>query len=228
MRPQTVKKLALAAAVIAAVALFFAFDLGRFLTLDYVKESRARFADLYAANPAFTLGGYFLIYVLVVALNLPGAAIMSLAGGALFGFWAGLALISFASSIGATLACALARYLFRDAVSRRFGDKLAKVHEGIAREGALYLFTMRLIPAFPFFAINLAMGLTGMRLWTFYWVSQIGMLPGTAVFVNAGKELGAIDSLSGILSPGLLFSFALLGVFPIIVKKALAAYKKHA
>lgn len=227
MTSRTVKKLALAAAIIAAVALFFAFDLGRFLTLDYIKESRDRFAALYAADPAVTLGGYFLIYILVVALNLPGAAIMSLAGGALFGFWIGLLVISFASSIGATLACALARYLFRDAVARRFGDKLAKVHEGVAREGAFYLFTMRLIPAIPFFAINLVMGLTEMRLWTFYWVSQLGMLAGTAVYVNAGKELGAIESLSGILSPGLIFSFALLGVFPLLVKKALTLYKKR-
>ncbi len=228
MRPRTVKKLALAAAIVAAVALFFAFDLGRFLTLDYVKGSRDHFAALYAANPAATLGGYFFIYVFVVAMNLPGATIMTLAGGALFGFWAGLVVISFASSIGATLACALARYLFRDAVGRRFGDKLAKVHEGIKREGAFYLFTMRLIPAIPFFAINLVMGLTEMRLSTFYWVSQLGMLAGTAVYVNAGKELGAIDSLSGILSPGLIFSFALLGLFPLIVKKALAAYTRRA
>jgi uncharacterized membrane protein YdjX (TVP38/TMEM64 family) len=150
---------------------------------------------------------------------------MTLAGGGLFGFWTGLVVISFASSIGATLACLVARYLLGNAVQRKFGDKLDKLNEGIEREGSFYLFTMRLIPYIPFVAINLMMGLTKMPLRTFYIVSQIGMLPGTMVYVNAGKELAKIDSLSGILSPTLLVSFALLGIFPIVIKKIIQSYR---
>jgi len=213
------KKLLVIGVVTALAVAFFAFDLGRFLTLDYVKASQARFAALYAEHTVAVLAGYFLVYVAVTGLSLPGATVISLAGGALFGFWAGLVAISFASSIGATLACAVSRFLLRDWVARRFGDRLAAIDRGIEREGAFYLFTLRLIPVFPFFLINLAMGLTPMRLATFYWVSQLGMLPGTMVYVNAGRELGQLDSLSGILSPSLLASFALLGVFPLVAKK---------
>ncbi len=225
MRRPDLKKILLLALLAALAGAFFAFGLGDAFSLASIKANQTRFALFYAENPALTLGGFFLLYVAVTALNLPGATILGLAGGALFGFWAGVAVISFASSIGATLACALSRYLFRAAVLRRFGDRLAGINEGVAREGAYYLFTMRLIPAIPFFVINMVMGLTSMRLFTFYWVSQIGMLPGTAVYVNAGRELGSIDSLSGVLSPGLLLSFILLGVFPLIVKKALALFK---
>ncbi|MGB5984020.1 MAG: TVP38/TMEM64 family protein, partial [Desulfobacterales bacterium] len=155
----------------------------------------------------------------------PGAVVMTLAGGALFGLVLGTVLISFASTLGATLACFFARFLLRDWVQRKFGDKLKAINGGIAREGAFYLFTLRLIPVFPFFVINLAMGLTPMSLGTFYWVSQLGMLPGTLVYVNAGKELAKIDNLSGILSPSLLISFAILGVFPLTMKKALNWYR---
>ena len=151
---------------------------------------------------------------------------MTLAGGAMFGFWLGLVVVSFASTIGATLACFVARFLLRDWVQNSFGDKLSAINTGIEKEGAFYLFSLRLVPIFPFFVINLAMGLTPMKLFTFYWVSQIGMLPGTMVYVNAGKELGQIESLSGILSPGLIISFVILGIFPITVKKLLAIYKK--
>jgi uncharacterized membrane protein YdjX (TVP38/TMEM64 family) len=165
-----------------------------------------------------------LIYILVTSLSLPGAAVMTLAGGALFGLWAGIVVISFSSTIGATLACAVSRFLLRDWVQTRFADKLKSVNEGIGREGAFYLFTLRLVPIFPFWLINLVMGLTKIPLRTFYWVSQIGMLAGTVVYVNAGKELGRIDSLSGVLSPGLILSFILLGLFPITAKKLIVLY----
>jgi len=201
------------------VAIFFALDLQQYLTLEYLKESQVRFADLYHAKPVLVIGAYMGIYILVTALSLPGAAILTLAGGALFGLVTGLIVVSFASSIGATLACLVARFVLRDWVQNKFGDKLSTINEGIAKEGAFYLFTLRLIPVFPFFVINLVMGLTKMSLFTFYWVSQLGMLAGTAVFVNAGKELAKIDSLSGILSPGLIGSFVILGLFPLVVKK---------
>ena len=165
------------------------------------------------------------IYILITALSLPGAAVMTLAGGALLGFWLGTLAASLASTIGATLACFVSRYVLRDWVQGKFGDKLAAINRGIEKEGKFYLFTLRLIPIFPFFVINLVMGLTTISLVTFYWVSQLGMLPGTMVYVNAGKELARIDSLSGILSPGLIFSFVLLGLFPLVVKKLMGWYK---
>jgi uncharacterized membrane protein YdjX (TVP38/TMEM64 family) len=213
------KRIVVVGMVVALGAAFFAFDLGRFLTLDSMKASQVRYAALYAEHAAAVIAGYFVVYVAVTALSLPGAAVMSLAGGALFGFWVGLAVISFASTLGATLACAVSRFVLRDWVARRFGGRLEAIDRGVEREGAFYLFTLRLIPAFPFFLINLAMGLTPMRLGTFYWVSQLGMFPGTVVYVNAGKELGQISSLSGILSPSLLASFVLLGVFPLAARK---------
>ncbi|WP_320175501.1 TVP38/TMEM64 family protein [Maridesulfovibrio sp.] len=211
--------------IAVVVALFFAFNLDSFLTLEYIKSSRQEFQLFYDQNPFLTVFSFFLVYVLVVGVNLPGATVLGLAGGALFGFTVGVLTISFASTIGATLACFFSRYLFRDYVQRKFGDRLEKVNRGIEEEGAFYLFTMRLIPAIPFVVINLLMGLTPIRLRTFYWVSQLGMLPGTMVYVNAGKELGRIDSLSGIVQPGVLISFALLGVFPLIVKKIVGLVK---
>jgi uncharacterized membrane protein YdjX (TVP38/TMEM64 family) len=219
------KKIVLILAICAAAAVFFGLGLERYLTLEYLKASQQHFHDLYARRTVAVLGGYFALYVLVTALSLPGAAIMTLAGGALFGFWVGTLVVSFASSVGATLACLVARYLLRDWVQARFGDKLSKINDGIAREGAFYLFTLRLIPVFPFFLINLLMGLTKLPLATFYWVSQAGMLAGTLVYVNAGSQLAGIDSLSSILSPGLIFSFVLLGVFPLAVKRLLGLYK---
>lgn len=215
------KKLIVVGVMLALGVAFFALDLGRFLTLDYVQASQARFAALYAEHAVAVLAGYFALYVAMAALSLPGATVISLAGGALFGFWVGLVVISFASSIGATLACAVSRFVLRDWVARRFGPTLAAMDRGVEREGAFYLFTLRLIPAFPFFLVNLAMGLTPLRLRTYYWVSQLGMLPGTMVYVNAGKELGGLTSLSGILSPSLLLSFALLGIFPLAARKVL-------
>ena len=223
-----IKKMALVLGVAVIVICFFALDLNQYMTLSYLKDSRANFQALYQTHPLSVLGTYFAIYVLVVTLNLPGAAVMTLAGGALFGFVTGLVVVSFASSLGATLACFVARYLFQDWVQATFKDRLAKVNQGIEQEGSFYLFTLRLIPIIPFFAINLVMGLTRMRLWRFYWVSQVGMLPGTAVYVNAGKELGQIRVLGDILSPGMIISFVLLGLFPLVTKKLVNLYRRRA
>ena len=225
MHKKTIRKIIIIAIIVAVIALFRIFHLGDYLTLSYIKESQQRLAGLYSEHRLSVIGLYMVMYVMVTALSLPGAVVMTLAGGALFGLWVGTLVVSFASTIGATLACFVSRFILRDWVQGKFGDKLSVIDQGIAREGAFYLFTLRLIPIFPFFVINLAMGLTQMPLHTFYWVSQVGMLAGTMVYVNAGKELGKIDSLSGILSPGLIISFALLGIFPVAVKKLLALYK---
>ena len=173
------------------------------------------------------IGVYMAVYILVTSLSLPGAAIMTLVAGALFGLLIGTVVVSFASTIGATLACFVSRFVLRDWVQGKFGDKLKEVNDGIAREGSFYLFTLRLIPIFPFWLINLVMGLTTMPLRIFYWVSQIGMLAGTIVYVNAGRELAKINSISGILSPGLILSFIVLGLFPIAMKKLLSFYKSR-
>jgi uncharacterized membrane protein YdjX (TVP38/TMEM64 family) len=168
-----------------------------------------------------------IIYIFVTSLSLPGAAVMTLAGGALFGLITGTIVVSFASTIGASIACFVSRFILRDWMQGKFGDRLKSVNKGIENEGAFYLFTMRLIPVIPFWLINLLMGLTKMPIRRFYWVSQIGMLAGTIVYVNAGKELAKIESLSGILSPSLIFSFILLGLFPLITKKLLGWYKSR-
>jgi uncharacterized membrane protein YdjX (TVP38/TMEM64 family) len=225
MSKGAIQKAIIVIVIIGLVAVFKIFDLEQYLSLSYLKASQERFALLYVDHRASVIAGYMVIYIIATALSLPGAAILTLAGGALFGLWVGTLLVSFASTIGATLACFFARFLLQNWVQGKFGDHLAKVNEGIDKEGAFYLFTMRLIPAFPFFVINLVMGLTKMPLRTFYWVSQVGMLAGTLVYVNAGKELAKIDSLSGILSPGLIVSFILLGIFPITVKKIMAFYR---
>ncbi len=222
VNPRKIGVLLLLALLVAA---FFAFDLGRVFSLAYVKGAQDQFAALYADHPATVLGSYFAIYVAVTALSLPGAAIMTLAGGAVFGLAVGTVLVSFASSVGATLAMLVARYVLRDGVQARFGARLADIDKGIEREGAFYLFTLRLVPLFPFFVINLLMGLTKMKAATFYWVSQLGMLAGTLVYVNAGTQLARIDSLQGILSPGLLVSFVLLGLFPLGARKVVDAVK---
>ncbi|MEQ1582179.1 MAG: FAD-dependent oxidoreductase [Steroidobacteraceae bacterium] len=212
------KKLLIAAGVLALIVGFFVLDLDKFLTLQAIKEGQAGFAELRAANPLLVAGTFFALYVAVTALSLPGAAIMTLAGGALFGLVTGTVLISFASSIGATLAFLTSRFLLRDSVQKRFGDRLKPINEGMQRDGAFYLFTLRLVPVFPFFLVNLLVGLTPIRTRTYYWVSQLGMLPGTLVYVNAGTQLARLDSLGGILSPGLLGSFVLLGLFPWIAR----------
>ena len=225
MRNPTGKLLVLAAAVL--LALFFAFDLQRYLTLDYLKASREQFEQLYESSPVLVMGSYFLIYVATTALSLPGATILTLAGGALFGLLAGTVIVSFASTLGATLAMLLARFLLQNWVQSRFGEHLQTINSGIEKEGGFYLFTLRLVPAVPFFVINLGMGLTPIRAITFYWVSQLGMLPGTLVYVNAGSELGKLETLGDILSPSLIGSFVLLGVFPLLVKKLVSVIQNR-
>lgn len=220
------KQIAIVLAVVAVIVLACALHLTDYLTLQYLQSSRAHFADLYAQYGLALVLAYMGIYIVVTACSLPGAAILTLAGGALFGRWVGLVAVSFASTIGATLAFLMARFLLKDWVQNKFGDKLKPINQGVAKEGAFYLFTMRLVPAFPFFVVNLVMGLTTIRPLTFFVVSQLGMLPGTFVFVNAGTELSKITSLKGILSPGLLLSFVALGLLPIAVKKLLGFLKK--
>ncbi len=221
------KKWAIALAFALLLIAFFAFDLGRYLSLDYLKQSQNYFADIYARQPLVVAGIYFVIYVVTTALSFPGATILTLAGGAIFGLGWGLLIVSFASCIGATLAFLAARFVLRDSIQNRFAQRLDEINKGIEKDGAFYLFTLRLVPLVPFFVINLVMGLTRMKVRTFYWVSQLGMLAGTAVYVNAGTQLGRIDSLKGILSPGLIGSFVLLGVFPLIARKVIEAFRKR-
>ncbi|MGE4291601.1 MAG: TVP38/TMEM64 family protein [Desulfovibrio sp.] len=209
------------------LGLFFYFDLGRYLTLREIKHSQAALESWCAAHPLLAGGGYVALYVAVTGLSLPGAVPVSLAGGAIFGLWLGTALVSIGSTLGATLACAASRYLLRDWVQGRFGRRLERINQGVEQEGGWYLFTLRLVPVFPFFLINLALGLTRMRLWTYLWVSWLGMLPGTLVFVNAGRELGRLESASGILSTRLLLSFALLGLFPLLLRRIIQWYRRR-
>ncbi|OLF79384.1 pyridine nucleotide-disulfide oxidoreductase [Alteromonas sp. W12] len=221
------KKVALLGVIVAAIFSFFYFDLNSYLTLQGMKDSLDTFQSQIAQNPVLSIGVFFAIYVAVTALSLPGAAILTLAAGALFGLVQGLVIVSFASSVGATLAFLVSRFILRDTVRNKFKEKLKKIDEGVEKQGAFYLFTLRLVPVFPFFLINLLMGLTSLKTWTFYWVSQVGMLAGTAVYVNAGTQLAQIDSLSGIVSPGLIFSFVLLGIFPWIAKAIVAVVNRR-
>ena len=211
-------RVALVALVASLVVAFLWLDLGRYLDLAYLKSRQADIDALYREHPVAALAAYFAAYVAITGLSLPGAAIMTLAGGAVFGLLWGAVVVSFASTLGATVAFIVSRYLLRDGIQRRYGDRLGVVNAGVERDGAFYLFTMRLVPAFPFFVVNLVMGLTPMRTLTFAFVSQLGMLPGTVVYVNAGTQLARIDSLQGILSPALIGSFVLLGVFPLVAK----------
>ncbi|MBH0051859.1 FAD-dependent oxidoreductase [Pseudoalteromonas sp. SWYJZ19] len=222
-----IKKIFLLLIAAAAVGLFFHFNLHQLLTLDGLKGSMDQFSDYKEQSPLLVIGGFFLLYVVVTALSLPGAAILTLAAGALFGLVEGLLVASFASTIGATLAFLVSRYLLRDTIKQRFPERLAAIDAGVEKEGGFYLFTLRLVPVFPFFLINLLMGVTSIKSWTYYWVSQLGMLAGTFVFVNAGTQLAKIDSLSGILSFNLILSFALLGIFPFIAKGILNVFKKR-
>ena len=204
--------------VVSLIGAFFQYDLGNYLTLENIKSEQEALRGLVDTNPAEFIAGYFFIYVAVTALSIPGAAVMTLVAGALFGLWWGLLIVSFASTIGATLAMVIARWLFKQEVESRFKNQVSTINKGIEKDGAFYLFTLRLVPAFPFFAINLAMALTSMNVITFFLVSQVGMLAGTFVFVNAGTELAQVKNLSDVLSAGLLMSFVLLGVFPLLAK----------
>jgi dihydrolipoamide dehydrogenase len=221
------KKIVLLLIATILVGLFFYFDLHQLLTLDGLKGSMNDFDQWREQSPLLVIGGFFLLYVTVTALSLPGAAILTIASGALFGIVEGLIIASFASSIGALLAFLVSRYLLRDTIKQRFPERLAAIDAGIEREGGFYLFTLRLVPIFPFFIINLLMGVTGFKSWTFYWVSQVGMFLGTFVYVNAGTQLAQIDSLANILSFNLIVSFALLGLFPLIAKAIVNMIKKR-
>ncbi|MGH8560853.1 MAG: FAD-dependent oxidoreductase, partial [Nevskiales bacterium] len=215
----------LVAVIAAAVASYFMFDLGQYLSLDYFKSRQAEVMAYYAAHQLETVAAFFLIYVALCTV--PSAWIITVVAGAIFGVLWGMVIVSFASSIGATLAMLASRYLFRDIVQNKFGDRLVTINKGIEKDGIFYLITLRLVPAFPFYLINLTMGLTPMRAWTFYWVSQLSMLPGTFVFVYAGTQIATIKSTSDILSPGLLLAFVLLGVFPLIAKKMVDVVKAN-
>jgi pyruvate/2-oxoglutarate dehydrogenase complex dihydrolipoamide dehydrogenase (E3) component/uncharacterized membrane protein YdjX (TVP38/TMEM64 family) len=221
------RQVLLLVAVLLGITAFFSWGLDRYFSLAFLKESQASLASLREQQPLSVALGFFLLYVAVTALSLPGATIVTLAGGALFGLGWGLLLVSFASTIGATLAFLAARFVLRDSIEARFGSRLAEIDRGMEKDGAFYLFTLRLIPVVPFFVINLLMGLTKMKTWTFYWVSQAGMLAGTAVYVNAGTQLARLDSVQGILSPALLGSFVLLGLFPLIARRVVAAVHKR-
>ena len=221
------KKIVILTALLIAFALFFVLDLGRYFSLEFIKAQQTSFAAAYAERPIAVTLIFFAVYVLITALSLPGAAIMTLAGGASFGLVWGTVVVSFASTLGATLAMLAARYLLRESIEKRFGSKLAEVNKGIEKEGGLYLFTLRLVPLIPFFALNLLMGLTKMKTWTFFWVSQLGMFAGTVAYVNAGTEIAKITSLRSILSPGLIGSFVLLGLLPLVIKKILDYVKRR-
>jgi pyruvate/2-oxoglutarate dehydrogenase complex dihydrolipoamide dehydrogenase (E3) component/uncharacterized membrane protein YdjX (TVP38/TMEM64 family) len=221
------KKQLLLLVLAALLAAFFWFDLGRYLSFESIKSSQSDLNQWYNAQPLTFVAGYFAVYVLATALSFPGAVMLTLLGGAVFGVAWGTLIVSFASSMGATLAFLAARFLLRDRLEARFGSRLAEFNEGVQKEGAFYLFTLRLVPLVPFFVINLLMGLTQMRTWTYYWVSQLGMLAGTAVYVNAGTQLAQLDSLQGILSPALLGSLVLLGLFPLLARRISLALKKR-
>jgi dihydrolipoamide dehydrogenase len=216
------KKIILLGLLGAIVLIFFHFELDQYLTLEYIKTQQQIIDQYYAENRLLTLVGFFVLYVVITGVSLPGATVLTLAGGAVFGLVTGLILISFASTIGASIAFLVSRYLFRDAVQTRFGTSLKSINDGIDKDGPFYLFALRLVPAFPFFVINLVMGLTTLRLWTFFWVSQLGMFAGTVVYVNAGTQLAQIESASGIFSREILLSFLLLAMLPFIGKKIIA------
>jgi dihydrolipoamide dehydrogenase len=218
-------RLALVVVIAALVVAFFAFDVGRYFTLDFFKSQQAAIDGYYRANPFLAAAIFFAIYITVTGLSLPGAALMTLVAGAIFGLLWGTAIVSFAASIGATFAFLASRLLFHGAIQARFGENLKAINAGVEKDGAFYLFTLRLVPAFPFFVINLVMGLTPIKTWTFYWVSQVGMLAGTIVYVNAGTQIAKIESLRGILSPELIISFTLLGIFPLIARWIVNAIK---
>lgn len=203
---------------ILAWAVYRYFNLGDTLSFNNLKANQALIMSYYLENPRLSTFFFFASYVLVTALSLPGATILTLAGGAIFGFLPGLILVSFASTIGATIAFLVARFLLRNIVQEKFGDRVQKINKGIEEQGSLYLLSLRLIPLFPFFLVNLLMGLTKIRVGTFYLVSQIGMFLGTAVFVNAGTQLAKIETLTDVFSLNLLFSLSIIGILPIISK----------
>jgi len=227
MNKKITSRILLILAVISVVILYQGFDLEHFLSLESLKNRQAELQLFYDQNPVQVIGLFTFVYVISTALSLPGATILTLAAGAIFGVWTGLLIVSFASTIGATFAFIASRFLFRDIILNRFKEKLESINQGIQKEGAFYLFTLRLVPLFPFFLINLVMGLTSIPVITFFFVSQIGMLPGTLVYVNAGTQLAQIESLKGILSPTILLSFILIGILPLISKWIIGLFKSR-
>ena len=218
-----IKKLMLASLIAIVLILLLLLDLHHYLTLEYLKYSKDKLNSYYQDNPLIVLGTYFFIYLTSATFSVPGATVLTLAGGALFGLVAGTLVVSFASTIGATLAMLISRLLLKDWVQNRFADQMIIINSGILKEGTFYLFALRLLPAVPFFVINLVMGLTHIRTMTFFWVSQLGMLPATLVYVNAGSELGKVQTIDDILSSSLIISFLLLGIFPLLIKKIVTA-----
>jgi len=218
-RRRLLPRLLLVAALAALVGLFFALDLDEYLQLAFLKSVHERAVAYVHDEPWLSSLVFFFGYVVVTAASLPGAAVMTLAAGAVFGLLWGLVLVSFASSVGATLAMLIARWLLGDWVQARFGAQLGAINRGFERDGAFYLFSIRMVPLFPFFVVNLIMGLTRVSPWQFYWVSQLGMLAGTFVFVFAGTQLAQVESLGDVLSPGLIAALSLLGLFPLIARK---------
>jgi uncharacterized membrane protein YdjX (TVP38/TMEM64 family) len=216
MKPGKIILIIIFAVLIAA---FFLFDFGQYFNLEFIKTKQAEIDAFYMANPITAALSFFSIYVFLTGLSLPAAGIMTLIGGAIFGLVWGTVLVSFASSIGATLAFLVSRYLFRDIIQQKFSQQLKPINEGIEMDGGLYLFTLRLVPVFPFFIINLVMGLTPIRTITFFLVSQVGMLPASMIIINAGTQLAQINDPGDILSFNIIVSFALLGIFPLLAKK---------
>lgn len=212
--------------VAVLIAGFFLLDLGEYATLDFLKGVHTDAVAYVAEYPLQASAGYFAVYVLVTGLSLPGAAVMTIAGGAVFGLAWGLVLVSFASTIGASIAMLISRTLLRDWVQGRFVTQLESINEGLERDGEFYLFGLRMVPLFPFFVINAVMGLTRLTLWQFYWVSQVGMLAGTVVFVFAGTQLAKVSSVADVLSPGLIVALSLLGLFPLIARRALTLLQR--
>lgn len=218
-------KLVLAATIVVCIALFFFLPLNEYLSLEYLQQQRRAIVDLYLAHPVLFITTYIAVYVVLTGLSIPSATLLTLIGGAVFGLKTGTIVIMSASTLGAVCAFILARYVLRDYVQEKFSNYLHQINRGITEEGAFYLFGLRVAPVVPYFVVNFVMALTPIRLWTYYWVTQIGMLPGTILYVNSGKELGQLQSLSGILSWSLIVSLVALGLFPLVAKKIVDVIK---
>ena len=220
-------KLTLAATVIVCIALFFLLPLNEYLSFEYLQRQRIAIVDLYRAHPTLFIATYITIYVVLTSLSIPSATLLTLIGGAVFGFATGTVVILFASTLGAICAFVLARYVLRDYVQEKFSKYLSYVNRGVAAEGAFYLFGLRVVPVVPYFVVNFVMALTPIRLWTYYWVTQIGILPATILYVNSGKELGKLQSASGILSWTLILSLVALGLFPLVAKRVFELIREY-
>jgi uncharacterized membrane protein YdjX (TVP38/TMEM64 family) len=213
------KRIGLIVALVAIIGILNYFNINQYLSFEYLKSEHANIQSYINDHLIYSTALFFTLYVCVTAVSIPGATVLTLGGGAIFGFWHGLIVISFASTLGATMAFFISRFLLRDFVQKKFSEKISAINQGIETEGAFYLFSLRLIPLFPFFLVNLLSGLTQMKTFTFFWVSQLGMLPGTMAYVNAGTQIASLESPADILSLKIILSFAILGVFPLLAKK---------